>query len=493
MIPMLDAAHISFGYGLILVPAYLLLPLPYAAYKAGILLNCALAAGILPLGYGLAREFSDRQSAAVAASVAALYPAVFTQTNYLWTEIPFMFFFLLLAWQTLRVMRQPRATNIALLMVNAIVLYALHERAIAIPWVVGGVLLVLAFRRRIPPPTALLMGTLLIAGFALVWLGDQAFWQLGWNPGDGVTVAGTLGQLGSPAGSLAFLKALALQGWYLCVASMGLAVLALAWLSSPGEWQSSRSQPIPWLLYLVLASTSIFVASAATSLSPYRADQFIYGRYNEGFLLPWLILGTLAALRMRNRGLKLAIVAAVVVALSLFGFAFADIKQWQYLLIFNISTVAAWFHAVQSHWVFMIGAAMVVVSLSWLYHVRRRWAGLLPVFAVFLTVIAVNTSLLQRQNTAITSKTAVGRSLLPGYPVHTVGYDASTLPMYLYFQYEALLPRKQIMLFGPGTDTARPRQKLVIAGPDFARNHPDWNPRLIAREPHAETTYWALP
>jgi hypothetical protein len=177
---------------------------------------------------------------------------------------------------------------------------------------------------------------------------------------------------------------------YLAIATFGAAVFGAAFLgraivSRFRTADQSASTVSPHVALFLLGSVVGVAMITATSFAsqphgPGSIDEWVYGRYVEGTLLPLLAIGLIAS---RRRSLALA-AAIAVVAVGLVLQQQVEGMNW-----FNLVCVQAfWPHAIArsaslEQW-FLIGAAGVAFS-CWLL----APLGLVAVFAAYIATIQV--------------------------------------------------------------------------------------------------------
>lgn len=480
--------HMSFGMSLLLAPGYALLPNPYAAYKFGIVLNCLLASLVLPLAYVFARRFGVRRHALAAAGLTALYPALWVQTQYLWAEVSLMCGFLALCWLAFRVLDEPSWWRLLALAILAAFLYALHERAMVVPVASAAFLLGLAARERVLAGRLVAVAGLILILAWLVHCLDVYFWRLGWGGSEGVTVSSLMARLSDPQAWAALGKAALLQGWYLLVASLGLAALGVLEL-----WRRARqdgSGHMRLLAFLLLPCSLVMAgASCLVMIDPFRADQYLYGRYNEAILLPWICMGAMQVRHLRWRNLVL--VLTLLALLTGFALGFADVRNWNFLLPFNVSAVASYFVAIQGSLAFAAGGLLACAALLWMQMTGQRdfWCAVPPGLA-YVLLVAFAMPLLRQVNHDVTSKLHTGRDLLAAMPARQLAYDMDQLPAYLYYHFQAALPGKEVVSFAKG---APPQTAgIVISNANWGETQSDTKFCRIGGEPYSQIIYWAL-
>lgn len=285
-----------FGYSLLLAPLYPLLDSSWKVFRAALVLDSLLASLQVIVLYALARGlFGLRRSLALmAALAAALYPSWLLQSSFAWTESLFALVFsgyILLAFQAVR---RGGAGWLAAFAFAGSFLYAIHPRGLGIVAVTVLFLLVWGARRR--------FGLGATAASLLVALGTfgatrhlnhiivDSVWAAPPSAAEGLF----LGWLLDPAVWTGVLPLRAAgQLWYLLAATLGVFAL--------GAWELSRRAARPpageeaagteAARVILLAMAAVLAASITVMVPAERSDHFLYGRYNEALLGPFLVAG----------------------------------------------------------------------------------------------------------------------------------------------------------------------------------------------------------
>lgn len=287
---MFTASFYHFGYSILIVPAFWLGHDPISAYKWVMVINCLMAACVAPLVYAFSRRvlLADRKPAFWAALLATLYPAVAVQTNSAWTENLLTPLFLCWVMLLAAACREPKFHRLACLALIAPVLYLVHPRMLGVEGITFIYLLlgtaVSTGRRSIH----LMAGILLLAAHSAVTGALRYVRHAAYE-----TSSGSIGELrhqlhrlpellqripAAASGELLYLSygscALILVGF------TGLCLIALRRHGSLSNDHSLGAtlllNPLVWVL---LATLSLFGVSAIFMASGSRLDHWLYGRY----------------------------------------------------------------------------------------------------------------------------------------------------------------------------------------------------------------------
>lgn len=286
----LDFYHPS--YGALLAPSIWLGASPMGLFRWAQAVNVlSLAVAAIALG-ALARTLlPEGRTWLFATAAACAYPALVLQSAFEWPEVSVAAAFAVAAACAWR----ERWLGLSL---ATVAMYALHPRALGV--VVVTLALLVAHRRW--RSTAVL-----IAGFVGVQVLNRLALHALYNPGrrsgtrsafDTITDVGSWPDVAVRAAG---------HSWYLVVATLGLAAVAVVALAR------DRRPPALWLLGAGLA---VLGASALQLAGRGRADHLVYGRYVET-LAPVLIVVAASALRpiaFAIAGASAATLAAVTVA-----------------------------------------------------------------------------------------------------------------------------------------------------------------------------------
>jgi hypothetical protein len=305
------------GYSLLVAPLFWLGLTPAQTYQAilicnGVFLSTAYVSLVFWMKWILG--YASRYSYAIAFATS-LYPAFLVQPGFAMSEsaaiafataLPLLVFWLVNGKSTLAGVTFAASTAF---------LYAIHPRFVGSVGLAFVGLGALAALRTIRLRTALISWVVLGGGVAaakaLTAYVTAANKGGSFDGGDRIATLMT----GPGIWSLT-LEALG-QFWYLEVASAGfilIGVVAMAKLLLKPAWLEGRRGSPAWtaLLFATTAAVLAFGVSCAFMSEPHRVDHFIYGRYNEGVVAPFIATGIWAVFQFgRSRRAHLAGVAMV--------------------------------------------------------------------------------------------------------------------------------------------------------------------------------------
>lgn len=292
----------SFGYPLVLAPAFRFIRSPDALWTAIQLINATLLATLVPLLYAVVRRIGGvaARPALVAATVGALTPAVVSTAGWATAEnlsLPLVVAVVL----ALHAMLAGDRT-VARLWFGPLVaaLYATHPRNVLVVAVAALALLAMAVRPVVPRWVA--AANLAVLGFGVLAVRAvqaaevRARWdgvhRIEGSPGDAVDMAT------SASGLADLLRASLGQLWYLSVGLLGVALLGVGAVATlvrrrpvAADGATGASVvAVRWTAAITLAMASaVFVTSVAFfARNHLRDDHLLYGRHNDSFVPIWI-------------------------------------------------------------------------------------------------------------------------------------------------------------------------------------------------------------
>ena len=293
------------GYPLLITPVYWFTSNAVAVYHAVLLINAAVSALLMPLAYVTGRRLGLVRPAAYAvAMVTALLPAGLFYSEYAMTDAiyPVLVLGWLLtvhSWLTARSTRAQyaAAAGSALLAGYA---YAVHSRGIVIvlSYVVVGVLV--AWRRMAPRRTVAAAALVLVASVGGGYLLDRYLSATMYPEGTRDLTAQMASTLHSVHGAINVFEMAAGQLWRLVLDSWGLAGIglfaALAVIVRPRFRADLRI-----MAALSVAVTLITAATAPAALPADQSQTWASGRYLDGMIVTFFVVGAVVLLRARPR------------------------------------------------------------------------------------------------------------------------------------------------------------------------------------------------
>ncbi|MGO8891515.1 MAG: hypothetical protein ACLQB1_17725 [Streptosporangiaceae bacterium] len=402
------------GYPLLITPVYWFTSNPATVYHAVLMINAAISAAILPLGYLACRRLGlDRPAAYGVATVAALVPAGFFYSQYAMTDAVFPVITLawLLAthsWLTASSARSryAAAAGSALLAGFA---YMVHSRGLVLLAGYAAVGAFIAWRR----PAA--RGS--VAAAALIALGVAgAAWGLNHYlasaiyPEGARSLSGQMAsRLHSVQGTIHALEMAAGQLWRLVLDSWGIAgiglVAALAVVARRGVRTDLRI-----MAGLAVAVTAAIACTAPAALPADQTQTWASGRYLDGMIVTFFLVGAVVLLRAGSRPILGCafgtVVSFVVAAVTVAIYAGSSLPTSGFGSAFNFAEPAVLTQNWTQASVLLATAVTLGLLACWVAFAlaARRWRAVIPVFgacvaAVSLVAVAQMTSQVSQAST----------------------------------------------------------------------------------------------
>ncbi len=296
------------GYPLLITPVYWFTSNPATVYHAVLMINAAISAAILPLGYLACRRLGlDRPAAYGVATVAALVPAGFFYSQYAMTDA--IFPVITLAWLlavhswltaatatvagTGRRARYAAAIGSALLAGYA---YAVHSRGLVMLVCYAAVGVLIAWRHRAARASvaAAALTALLTVGAA--WTLNRYLSSVLYPSGTRSLSGQLMSTLGSFYGVVHVVEMAGGQVWRLTLDSWGIAgiglIAAVAAIGRRGLRPDLRI-----MAGLSVAVTVLIAATAPAALPSDTSQTWASGRYLDGMIVTFFLLGAVVLLR----------------------------------------------------------------------------------------------------------------------------------------------------------------------------------------------------
>jgi hypothetical protein len=322
------AANLSYstlypvGYPLLITPVFWFTTNPLTAYHAVLVINSVVSALLMPLAYVAGRRLNlSRPLAYAVAMVTALVPAGFFYSQYALTDAiyPVVTLAWLLtahSWLTARTLRGRwmAAVGSALLAGYADMV---HSRGLVILacYAVFGV--VIFVRRMAPRDTvvaaALSVGVMAFASWALNLHVSKALY-----PSGARSLSGQAKQrLHSVHGVITVLEMAAGQIWRLTLDSWGVAALGLVVAVVVIIRRGGTPAELRLIAALAVAVTVIIAVTAPAALPTGQPQAWASGRYLDGMIATFFVVGAATLLRAPRRDIRLCaalVIPPVVVA-----------------------------------------------------------------------------------------------------------------------------------------------------------------------------------
>jgi hypothetical protein len=309
------------GYPLLITPVYWFTSNAVVVYHAVLVINAVISALLMPLAYVAGRRLGlNRPAAYAVAAVTALLPAGLFYAEYAMTDAiyPVLVLAWLLtvhSWLTARSVRGQylAAAGSALLAGYA---YAVHSRGavIVLSYVAVGVLV--AWRRLAPRRTVAAAALVLVASVGAGWLLDRYLSSAMYPEGTRDLSAQMASTLHSVHGAINVFEMAAGQMWRLVLDSWGLAGIGffatLTVIARPRFRADLRI-----MAALSVAVTLITAVTAPAALPADQSQTWASGRYLDGMIVTFFVVGAVVLLRARPRFILIcAGVTAVLAGLT---------------------------------------------------------------------------------------------------------------------------------------------------------------------------------
>ena len=314
------------GYPLLITPVYWFAHDPVTVYRAVLMINAAIGALLMPLSYVAGRRLGlGRPVAYGAAALTGSVPAGFFYSEYAMTDAIFPvvvvgWLLCVHSWLTASSARgrYTAAVGSALLAGYA---YAIHLRGlvIVVAYVACGVFI--AWRRLAPRWTAVAAGASLLATVGAGWAMDRYLAGALYPEGARSLTAQMATKLRDVNGAIDVFEMAAGQMWRLVVDSWGIAGIGLVAATALVVRRGIRTD-LRVMAALAVAVTVLTACTAPAALPPDQSQTWASGRYLDGMIVTFFLVGVVVLLRASRRdilwcaaGLAVpTVVAAVVVA-----------------------------------------------------------------------------------------------------------------------------------------------------------------------------------
>ena len=305
------------GYPLLIAPVYWFTHDPVTVYHAVLLgINAPISALIMPLGYVACRRLGlDRPWAFGVGMVAALVPAALFYSQYAMTDAiyPVLVLAWLLAAQSWLTARSVRGQYLAAAgsAVAAGYAYAVHSRGTVI--VVGYVLAgaVVSWRRLVPRGTAAAAAVALVLPLGGAWLVNRHVSSVMYPSGPRTLAGEALIRLRTVHGVIFVLEMAAGQMWRFVLDGWGVSGLGLAAAIFVIFRRGVRDE-VRIMAALATGVTLVTAVISPAALPPTQPQAWASGRYLDGMVVAFFMVGAVVLLRAAPR--RLALGAACVAA-----------------------------------------------------------------------------------------------------------------------------------------------------------------------------------
>jgi hypothetical protein len=509
------------GYPLLLTPVFWFTSNPVTVYRAVLMINAAIGAAVMPLGYLACRRLRlERPAAFAVAMVTALVPAASFYSQYAMTDAiyPVIVLAWLLAthsWLTARSVRGQYAAAIGSALLAGYA-YAVHSRGAVMVagYVVVGVLV--AWRRLVPRRTVLAAGAALCLPLGAGWLLDRYLSSIMYPSGPRTLAGEALIRMQSVHGVIFVLEMAAGQLWRFVLDGWGVAALGLAAAVAVIFRRGARDE-VRIMAGLATGVTLVTAAVSPAGLPPTQQQAWASGRYLDGMLVAFFLVGAAVLLRADRR--RVIIYAACVVpptlltAIMVAAYAGASVPTDSFSAAFVFAEPAVltqdwtkasvWLATAVALGLLAAWVAVVLAADRWGGRLARRWrvAVLAGLAAVSLVAVFQMTSHISQASTpaqrAATIGLVTGSGLKPGQRLavgELTGAQGVNWSAWMPQAYE--IPWAQLEFFNPGTQPPPANASVVeVAWPSGQPAQASWPQapagwRVVASDRTANWVAW---
>jgi hypothetical protein len=303
------------GYPLLITPVFWFTHNPVTAYRAVLMINAAVSALIMPLGYLACRRLGlGRWPAYGAATAGALLPGGLFYAEYAMTDAIFPVLVLgwlltVHGWLTASRPRGRYAASIGSGLLAGY-LFAVHSRGLVIVLGYLAVAALVAVRRLVPRGTVAAALAALVLPAAAGWLLNRYLASVMYPSGARSLSGEAVKRLDSLHGAVFVLEMAAGQAWRFTLDGWGVAgiglVAAVAAIARRGVRVEDKI-----VAALAVGVTGVIAVTAPAALPPRQSQAWASGRYLDCMVVVFFLVGAVVLLRAPRR--QVLVYAAVVV------------------------------------------------------------------------------------------------------------------------------------------------------------------------------------
>jgi hypothetical protein len=371
------------GYPLLITPVFWFIHNPVTVYRAVLIINAAVSATLMPLAYVAGRRLGlGRPAAYGVAAVTALLPAGFFYAEYAMADaiFPVLVLAWLLAthsWLTASSSRGRYAAAVGSALLAGYA-YAVHSRGdvIVAGYVAVGALV--AWRRLVPRGTVAAAALALAGSVSGGWLMDRYLSSVLYHEGTRSLSAQAETRLLSLHGMIHVFEMAAGQMWRLVLDSWGLAGVGLFAAAAMIVRRGTRAD-LRIMCALGVAVTLAIACIAPAALPSGQGQTWASGRYLDGLIVTFFVVGAVVLLRARARTILLcaagtaglAILTGIIVVI----YAGSSVRTWGWPNGFDFGELAVltqdWYRA----GIWMATAVALALLAAWVLTAlaARRW------------------------------------------------------------------------------------------------------------------------
>jgi hypothetical protein len=459
------------GYPLLITPVYWFTKNPVSVYHAVLAVNAAISALVMPLGFLACRRLGlDRPAAYGVATIAALVPAGFFYSEYAMTDaifpvITLAWLLTVHSWLTARSPRAGYAAAVGSALLTGFA-YAVHSRGLVMLVGFAAVGVLIGWRRPASRRSVAAAALTALLAVAAGWELNRHVTKVLYPEGIRSLTDQLVARLTTPYGVVHVAEMAVGEGWRITIDSWGLAGIGLVAAAAAIRRRGLRSD-LRIMAALSVAVTVLIAFVAPAALPPDQSPTWASGRYLDGMIVAYFLVGAVVLLRASTRwilGYAAAVVGLTILAAATVatyagaslpvngfgnGFNFAEpavlTQDWAQASVLVATAVA-----------FGLLACWIVLAL-----VVRRWRGVmlacglgflgLAVAAVSLVAVAQMTSHVSRPGTvsqaASTTGLVTAAGLKPGDQVAV----STAVPWELWIPQAFEISWTELQFFNPAS------------------------------------------
>ena len=503
------------GFSLLLVPLWWITTNPSFAFRGALVIEALLAGVGAVLWWRMTALLAPtlqgwRRALVVLLTLA--YPSALLYGNFALAEVTFAVVFAAVVLLAGQAFTTARPVWCAALGLSSGALALVHPRGFAVMVAVGIFGLVLLGVRRLAAFGSLVVG--MAAGGAVTrWLvtvtkGKVAPSFGAYRPDSVISKSLSL------HGMLTLFSELAGQLWYLSLATFGLVPLALL-LGGKALARVIKGERTSWIVAQAFATLSFLGVWALSSLFMNlgdRADKLIYGRYNEGVIVPLLVIALADLLkpkaerhfrRSHDRGAArrwlTTSVMAIVVCGAILQLGHSSRQLHGPLNPANVLSLASMLNRMGDHIhvismsALVLAGIVVAVAVAW----RLPAVALLLIAGVFVwSAIDLQTGYFVPGTKARSHQDDIATAIdtlakVPGIDLSCVAWEADKTVDYNYYNDRYLVPGQLFLQYDPAKPPGPCGSLVVSTDPQFASRYP--GARIVTSEDFVAQSLFVIP
>lgn len=342
--------YYSYGYSILLIPFFWIFKNAIYMYKAAIVLNAIMLVISFLLCYGTAKKLFNKINnyiLIVISFIISMYPSYIININIAWSECTLILVFWLLTYLFVDIVEKPSNFRLSLIGILSVYIFMVHKRAIGI--LIAGFLVIILmkimkkldwkrFAFYLVPALVLLVLHYFIDSDlqANLYLNNASIINN--------TFSGQIDKIKSffsIDGFINIIKIFAGQFFYLGISTGLLYYFSLYYLIRNillSIKKKDTSNKMYFYIFMLFTSLFTIAISVIFMSDPYRIDHILYGRYNEMFIGPMILIGGLSFANKDNYITK-ALLSKIIICFGFLAIIVRYIlKGFNFISNFSINT-----------------------------------------------------------------------------------------------------------------------------------------------------------